>query len=123
MRHRLDPLRYGRQVWESFQDLEKLLRNLPADLRVVLRKLKAGKLHIEIEHKGLQETNDAFERGANRISLSIIIGALIVGTALVSYGMVPPLIYGIPLLGIAGFLISGFLGLRVIIGILRNKKR
>lgn len=123
IQQRLSPLRYGKQVWESFQDLENLVRTLPGDLKMVLRKVKSGRLHIEIEHKGLQETNDAFERGSNRISLSIIIGALVVGTALVSYAMIPPLVFGIPLLGIAGFVISGFLGFRVVMSILRNKKR
>lgn len=123
VRKRLSPFRYGKRVWGSVQELEGLVRNLPADLRVILQKVKSGKLHVEIEHSGLQETNEAFELGTTRISLAIIIGSLVVGTALVSYAMIPPLVFGIPLLGLAGFLISGLLGIRVVWSIFRKKSK
>ena len=53
---------------------------------------------------------------SNRISFSIIIAALIIGSALIVISKTPPLFYGISLIGIIGFLAAAVMGIWLLVG-------
>jgi ubiquinone biosynthesis protein len=53
--------------------------------------------------------------------LAVIIAALSVGSAILVMANMPPKIYGVPVLGFIGFIISGILSASVIISIIRKK--
>lgn len=57
-------------------EIEHLLKDLPDKLNSTLNKLDDGNLEVKLKHSGLNELK-------NMISLSLILAALIVGTALV----------------------------------------
>ena len=54
------------------------------------------------------------------MSFSIIIAALIIGSALIVISEMPPLIYGISLIGLIGFLAAAVMGIWLLIAILRK---
>ncbi|MCD6585786.1 MAG: AarF/ABC1/UbiB kinase family protein, partial [Desulfobacteraceae bacterium] len=56
----------------------------------------------------------------NRIAFSIIIAALIIGSALVITAKNPPFIFGISFLGFTGIGISTVMGLWLFFAIIRN---
>ncbi len=101
------------------------LKYLPKQLRVILKKFENNELKVQMVHRGFEELHHTINRATNRISLSMITSALIIGSSLVIYNNAGPKIGGISLFGIAGFLIASFLGFSIIISILfqgRNKK-
>jgi ubiquinone biosynthesis protein len=59
---------------------------------------------------------------SNRISFSIIIAALVVGSALIVISKTPPFIFGISLIGIIGFLAAAIMGIWLLIAILKKGK-
>jgi len=62
------------------------------------------------------------EQISNRISFSIVLSALIVGSALIMRADIPPKVYGIPIVGALGFLAAGVMGFWLLISILRHGK-
>jgi ubiquinone biosynthesis protein len=105
-----------------FQESIELIEQLPQDLIDILRKVKEGKLKFNFEHRGLEKLTKEIDRSSNRISFSLIIAALIIGSSLILQQQVGPLIFGYPILGIIGYLLASFLGLGLIISILRSGK-
>ncbi|MFO7987925.1 MAG: AarF/ABC1/UbiB kinase family protein, partial [Desulfotignum sp.] len=57
----------------------------------------------------------------NRLTLGIVLGAMIIGSSMIITTGVGPLLFGYPALGMTGYLISAVLGLWLIITIIRGK--
>ena len=57
---------------------------------------------------------------SNRLTLAIILAAIIIGSSLIIQTQMPPLLMGYPALGLLGFLISAVLGMGLVIAILRS---
>ncbi len=105
---------------EKIKELLHILEVLPNDIIWFLRAIKRGKLDVGFEHKGLEKLIAEIDRASNRLSLSLIIAALIIGSSLVLIQETPPFILGYSAVGIIGFLLASFLGLGLIISILRS---
>jgi len=105
-----------------FQESLELIEELPRDLIDILHKFKEGRLKFNFEHQGLEKLVREINRSSNRISFSLIIAALIIGSSLVLQQKIGPFIFGYPVLGIMGYLLATFLGLGLVISILRSGK-
>jgi ubiquinone biosynthesis protein len=70
--------------------------------------------------QGLDTMLATHDQISNRISFSIIIAALIIGSALIVISNIPPLFYGISLIGIIGFLAAAIMGIWLLVAILRK---
>jgi ubiquinone biosynthesis protein len=115
-----------RHVSDSLQrqlrDLSDLLNDLPARLKAFFWKVDQGDLTLTFRHTGLQGLNDTLETISNRVTIGIIIAALIVASSMIITTGVEPLLFGFPALGVVGYLVSGLLGLGLIFNILRKRK-
>jgi ubiquinone biosynthesis protein len=60
------------------------------------------------------------DQTSNRMSFAIIIAALIIGSALIVISEIPPLVYGISLIGIIGYLVAAVMGIWLLVAILRK---
>ncbi|MCK4595314.1 AarF/ABC1/UbiB kinase family protein, partial [candidate division WOR-3 bacterium] len=118
---RYDPKRLLKVATELLTAYTILFRNLPNNLTQILRKIRKGKLKVEFEHKGLENTISQIERSTNRLSFSLIITALIIGSSLIIQTKRGLLLFGLPVLGIIGFVIAGTLGIFLIITMLRSR--
>ncbi|MCK4330310.1 AarF/ABC1/UbiB kinase family protein [candidate division WOR-3 bacterium] len=118
---RYDPKRLLKVATELLTAYTILFRNLPDNLTQILRKLRKGKLKVEFEHKGLENIISQIERSTNRLSFSLIITALIIGSSLIIQTKRGLLLFGFPVLGIVGFVIAGTLGIFLIITMLRSR--
>ncbi|MCK4353274.1 AarF/ABC1/UbiB kinase family protein [candidate division WOR-3 bacterium] len=106
-------LKTGRKI---FMEYITLFKKLPGDLIPTLRKIREGRLKVEFEHKGLENLISQAERSTNRLSFSLIIAALIVGSALIIQTS------RFLILGILGFVIAGIFGIGLVIAMLRARK-
>ena len=101
-------------------DLMKFAHQFPKDLLDIARLARQKKLQLKIENPGLEQMLATHDQISNRISFSIIIAALIVGSALIVISEIPPLFYGISLIGIIGFLAAALMGIWLLVAILRK---
>jgi len=122
LRKKLAPRELLKKSGIVFQESIDLIERLPRDLISILRKLEQGKLKFNFEHQGLEKLTREINRSTNRLSLSLIIAALIIGSSLVLQQQIAPFIFGYPILGIIGYLLASFLGLGLIISILSSGK-
>jgi ubiquinone biosynthesis protein len=64
-------------------------------------------VRIEFEHKGLEPVLKKVDQTINRLVFSLVLASLVIGSSVVILSDIPPKIYGLPLIGIAGFLTAG----------------
>lgn len=119
---RFSPCRVKERIEQMTGDLVYLLRDLPGDLQLIFRKATRGKLKLEFEHRGLDTFIVEMDRSSNRIAFGLVVAALIVGSSVVTLSDRGPHLFGVPILGLAGFVLTGLLGLRLIFGIMRSGK-
>ncbi len=119
---RWNPLTLFKQAgWFFLTGLSKI-QELPDSAARLLRRIESENLSINLLHKGLPEFEEAISSGVNRLTLAIIIGALIIGSSLIVTTGVAPYLWGYPVLGLAGYLISALLGFWIVLDILRHGK-
>lgn len=102
----------------SLADLKTLLsaaHDLPIQLGATLRKLSHDDLKVQFEHRGLDRLITEFDRSSNRIVIGVITAALIVASALIIRPGTTSSWVTVPL-----FVLSGFLGIWLIYGVLRS---
>ncbi len=110
-------------IRESRSLLRSLLagaRELPGDIFRIIRRIEHDDLTIKFQHKGLEQLDDAVTSAANRITLGVIIGSLIMGSSLIIHTNVGPYLFGYPALGMVGYMLSALLGFYVIFDIFRH---
>lgn len=117
---RHDPKRIFKDMTLYSSELLDILKILPRDFYEIVKKIKRGNLKIEFEHQGLSKFIAEMDKSSNRISFSLVISALIIGSSLIIMANRGPMVYGFPVLGILGFVFAGILGLALAIGVLRS---
>ncbi|MCX9015363.1 MAG: AarF/ABC1/UbiB kinase family protein [Candidatus Methanoperedens sp.] len=100
----------------------RMVKNLPRRVNHILTKAEKGTLKLELEHKGLDNLIEKLDIVSNRLSFSIIIASLIIGSSLIIQTGMSPSLLGVPLLGFFGFFIAGFLGMGLLYSIIRSGK-
>ncbi|MBD3315546.1 MAG: AarF/ABC1/UbiB kinase family protein, partial [Chitinivibrionales bacterium] len=97
-------------AYTSLVDLTGLIRDLPFDLKDIVRIIRAGDLRIQFEHRGLEPLMARHVEVMNRLAFAVVVAALIVGSSVIVYSGIPPLFYEIPVIGIIGFLMAAVVG-------------
>ncbi|MFW6207852.1 MAG: ABC1 kinase family protein [Spirochaetota bacterium] len=87
----------------------------------ILDKLDRDQLALQLEHRGLDHMEHSFRRVVNRLSLSLLTASIIIGSSMIITTGVKPLLFGFPLIGIAGYLISAFFAAWIILNIIRSR--
>ncbi|MBC8432962.1 MAG: AarF/ABC1/UbiB kinase family protein [Desulfobacterales bacterium] len=117
---RFYPGRIAGDVIKLGSDMLQFAHRFPKDMLEIMRLIRQQKLAVQMEHKGLETMLATYDQISNRISFSIIIAALIIGSALIVISAIPPLFYGISLIGIIGFLAAALMGIWLLVAILRK---
>jgi len=116
------PLHLAKETAATAIDYAELFRSAPAEMRDLLHLIKKGRLRIEFEHRGLDPVFRKMDQVVNRMVFGLVLAALVIGSSIVVLSNIPPKLYGLPLIGIAGFLAAGFMGFWLLVSIVRNKK-
>jgi ubiquinone biosynthesis protein len=117
---RLSPQRISKDLIRLAMESFQFLQNFPKDVLEITRLIRQQKLSVKFEHQGLETMLATYDQISNRLSFSIIIAALIIGSALIVISNIPPLFYGISLIGIVGFLAAAIMGIWLLVAILRK---
>ena len=117
---RISPSRLAAAAAETSSQYLHLFQDLPAETRSVLAMLRQGKVRLELEHHGLRPLEKALYRVSTRIAYAIVLAALIIGSSLVVLSGIKPKWHDIPIIGVGGFLLAGFMGFGLLLSILRQ---
>ena len=109
-------------VYFTLADMASLLKDLPFEIKDLMRMVKAGETRIQFEHRGLDVLALKLDHAVNRMVFAVVLAELIVGSSVVIHSGMPPLLYGVPLIGVLGFAIAGLLALWLLFSMLGNKK-
>ncbi len=116
------PVNLWKKGKATAEEIFDFLQILPKEFSWLIKSLRKGDININFKHRGLEKLILEIDRASNRLSFSMIIAALIVGSSLVLTQPIGPFIFGYPAIGIIGYLFASFLGLFLIISILRSGK-
>ncbi|MDJ0781532.1 MAG: AarF/UbiB family protein [Desulfosarcinaceae bacterium] len=119
---RFSPQRLSSDLADIVSQVFEFANDFPKDLLEITRSIRQKKLTVQLELKGLEKMLATHDQISNRISFSIIIAALIIGSALIVISRTPPIFYGISLIGIIGFLAAAIMGIWLLVAILKKGK-
>ncbi|MBI5245677.1 MAG: AarF/ABC1/UbiB kinase family protein [Elusimicrobia bacterium] len=117
---RASPARLTERLTQAGRETLNLLASAPGELRALIQAARRGRLLIEFEHKGLEPTLAELDQISNRLAFAVLLGSLVIGSALLVHSGLPPHWRGMPVLGLAGFLLSALMAFWLLLAILRH---
>lgn len=78
------PKQIATEIFEAIREYYKLIQELPSDLNEILSRLKEGKFRTQIEIKGMEPLSDQLDTSSSRVSIAIVLAALIIGASIIS---------------------------------------
>ncbi len=114
--------RLKRDAVMAVSEFHDLITKLPEELSEFTNKLNKGKIRVGLNVHGLERLILELDKSSNRLSFALIIAAIIVGSSMIMTINVGLKIYGVPALGLLGYLFAGILGAGLAISILRSGK-
>ena len=119
---RYAPDALARRGWRAVTSGLDILTSLPQDLRQLLRSARSGKLQVHVDVTRLQRFGDQLDRAISRLTMGIVIAALIIGSSIVMTVEHGPVLLGLPLFGLLGFIGAAIGGIWLLISIWRSKR-
>lgn len=119
LRQRFSPRKLGQSIGEYVVELGALVTELPSRLENVLSLLEEGRLKVNLEHENVRNLLSLLNLISNRLSLSIIIASLIVGSSLIAQKADSSILWRYPVAEV-GFMIAVLMGLWLIWTIFRS---
>jgi ubiquinone biosynthesis protein len=120
IRDRVTPSHISREITQALHSYGALAKNLPRDIKEFINRVNRNKFKIDLEHRGLDKLVSDLDKSSNRLSFSMLIAALIIGSSLIMQTSKGPLLFGFPVLGFLGYSAAALLGLWLAIAILRS---
>ncbi|MGM0419892.1 MAG: ABC1 kinase family protein [Bacillota bacterium] len=119
---RIKPGNFGSRaaliIWRFINDV----KDYPKNIGDILDKINKDELVINFEHKNLENLMKEIDFASNRLSISMIISALVIGSSMIIQTGIQPLFRGVPVFGFLGYTMAGILGIWLVISILKSGK-
>ena len=93
------------------------------ELGLAMRMLTRGQLRVNLDLAGTEDPLEDVSKIANRLTMSVIVAGLFIGSSVVYYARIQPVIFGIPIIGFVGYLMALVLGVWVAHDVMRENKR
>ncbi len=124
MRRLADPVFFSREPLKVAEELWFLAQSAPRDLRLLLRHVREGTARIGVDVEGLEASVKKYALASNRLSLSVVMGAIILGSCYLLVNSDVKVIMGdFPLnavLAVVGLGVACFYGFVLLIGFLKS---
>lgn len=104
---RLSPTRLVRRARRTYRDWDRLISALPRDLTDLLARFRDGSLTVHLDHRHLDPI-------INRLVLGVLTAAIFLGSSQLWSSEAKPLLFGVSVFGAFGYLISVYLGWRLL---------
>ncbi len=120
LKQRRNPSKMIDEAMTTLQDLRHVATVFPRYFEILILRLLRGRLRIEFSHTNLEGFYRIIEKAGNRLSFSIVVAALILGSSIIMYSRLGPFIFGYPAIGVIGYTLAALLGLWLLINIIRS---
>ncbi len=110
----------SRGSYRALRAARTALDALPDIATRLVESLREGKLSISLRHEQLTGMENRIERASNRLSFSLIIASIVIASSVIMAFHAGPHYQGLPLVGLAGFVVAGLLGLGWALAVLRS---
>ena len=110
LNEQLKPENLMNETISRFSDMFSFMSSLPVDIKNIMQKANNGKLHMEIELQGYGYALKKWDSITNRLAITYIIAALIIGSSIAlqgNYGPEMKYYYGINAWSYTGYSIAG----------------
>ncbi len=111
--------RYVRESYEASHALLRAARDLPTLSRMLTR----GQIRTQLDLTGINDAMRGLSSSADRLSMSIVVAGLFIGSSVVYYARIKPVIFGVPVIGFVGYFLALILGLWIVGSILRKDRK
>ncbi|MBC7232435.1 MAG: AarF/ABC1/UbiB kinase family protein [Chloroflexi bacterium] len=117
----------GARTMRTLREIDQLVQVLPQRLDRLSSQLEQGDMTLGIDLRHLQNLLLKLDRVANRLSFSILVAALIIGSALIILGGEAASVWRLPVIGVAlpiaqiSFVLAGILAAWLLLSIIRSK--
>ncbi|MBA4260672.1 MAG: ubiquinone biosynthesis protein UbiB [Comamonadaceae bacterium] len=122
VRARYQPKVVAGRAWQMLRRALAVAEQLPGDVSRLLRNARRGRLHVGIDIAHLKRVGDQIDRAANRLTMALVIAALIIGSSIVMTVQGGPTLFGLPAFGFIGFASAFVGGLWLVRAIWRSSK-
>ncbi|MFO1380069.1 MAG: AarF/UbiB family protein [Chitinivorax sp.] len=119
---RYEPAALLKRGQHDLQDAAGMLFGVPRDVAKLIKEMRRGKVRIDLDLKRLDSFGQQLNHSANRLTLGIVTGSLIIGSAIVMTLPFGPRLLGMPLLGLVGFTLAFLNSVWVVLSIWRSGK-
>lgn len=120
LKSKIDIKDTGGFLFSNTLRLRNAVRRVPGKMGKMIDKLINDNFTINFHHRNLENLINKMDIISNRLSISLIISALIIGSSVLLHTDMSPQIFDIPLLGFLGFVLAGVLGFFLVIAIIRS---
>jgi ubiquinone biosynthesis protein len=121
MLERFSPARLMTQAQREGRELIGIARDLPYQIHDVLQEMRDGQIEVGFVHKGLDEFMHKLDVAINRVVVALVVAGGLLGSSLIGILATDgPQIVGIHFLSVIGFVVSGALGVWLLVGVLRS---
>jgi ubiquinone biosynthesis protein len=110
------PGQIAEEIIDSLKEYYKLVKELPADLNEIIYKIKEGRFKTMIEVRGLEPLTEHMDVASTRVSIAIVVAALIIGASIITQWEQTRWI------GEIVFVIAGLVGFWLLVKLLRRNK-
>lgn len=117
---KLNPKRLLKELFNGSRNILSTLTDLPDDVQYVLKLLRNDDLSINLEHNGLNQLIAKLDIITNRVSMALIVAALIIGSSLIMLSDKGPLFLDYPVIGLTGYLLAVVFGGWLVFSILKS---
>ncbi|MBU0719078.1 MAG: AarF/ABC1/UbiB kinase family protein [Planctomycetes bacterium] len=116
------PPRLARETARMGWDALNVLRQAPGQLRRLLRRAARGTWRLDVRHENIDRLIRELDHSSNRLSFSVVIAAIIMGSSVVISASSDLTMFGVKVqyFGLAGYLLAGIFGLTLIWAIFRS---
>lgn len=114
------PARLVEELLHSVRETHRHLSSMPRQLGLLLTRIESGRLKMLIELDRVERPMHGLAAIGNRLSFSIVVSAILIASALIIQRPGEPTLWGLPALGVLGFLMSAVMGFWLLVLIIRS---
>jgi ubiquinone biosynthesis protein len=118
---RYTPARIASRARRESINLARIARDLPYQMHDILEEVRDGQIEVGFVHKGLDEFMGKLDVAFNRLVIALVVASGLIGSSMLGiFAEEGPQLLGLHVLSVIGFVLSGFLGLWLLWGVIRS---
>jgi len=120
VRERFSPSRIYEKARKGIEEIGDFVVVFPRQMKQIIRKVLKDDIHMKLTHVGLERFIRDMDKSSNRIAFALIVSSMILSSAIMHTAGIGPKIFGFSMLALSAFGFAFFLGIWLIISIIRS---